>query len=78
MYNKIFNSQKYAMLWQDIKSVEIVRMTLRKISDTLTTATGVDAYNKTFQLNDKGLRWYIENKLSKKLFVEVFEQLVIK
>lgn len=75
-YSKIINSQSYSMLWQDNKSVEVVRQTLRNITDKLTTSTGVEAYNRTFQLNDKGLKWYCESKLSKKLFVEVFRELI--
>ena len=74
-HSQIINSQHYCMLWSDSKSVEIIRLKLRNIADSLTTSTGVDAYNKTYQLNDMGLRQYIENKLSKKIFVELFNEL---
>jgi hypothetical protein len=74
-FSKLLNSQYYCMLWQDEKSVDIVRQTLRAIADKLTTSTGVKAYNRTFQLNNKGLKVFCEKELSKKLFVEVFEQL---
>ena len=30
-----------------------------------------DLYNKTFQLNDKGLFWYLDTKVSNKLFTKL-------
>ena len=76
MFSKIYNSQKYCMIWNDEKSVDIIRQTLRNITDNLTTVTGVEAYNRSFQLNNKGLRQYVETKLPKKIFVELFNQLI--
>ena len=64
------------MIWNDEKSVDIIRQTLRNITDNLTTVTGVEAYNRSFQLNNKGLRQYVETKLPKKIFVELFNQLI--
>ena len=75
-FTKLYNSQQYAMLWQDEKSFKIIKNTLRDMTDNRITLSNVEAYNKTYQLNQKGLKEYIETKLSKKLFVELFSQFI--